>query len=187
VTDSYRTDTASAVVPRAVPLGAVWITHHPVEDPAPAGPGLAHLDYAGALDVAARVGARLPTRAEVFALHAASSAAGTELVPCILPDAEQRAAGAVPGDPAMASRAWCDRHDGRVLEAMPRDGDAPVGNAGKHWIGPAPPDLAALCGWFVGGAPIQSGLGFPHNRGHFDYGTTTMLVWDHDPGAERAP
>jgi hypothetical protein len=189
MTDSYVTNPAAVIVPRAVRLGSVWITQHPVEDPA--GPGLAHLTYAGALEVAAAHGARLPTREEVLELHQVAAAAGAELVPVILPDAELRAQGCVPGDPAMASRAWCDRHDSRVLEHIVAiDADVPVANAGKHWIGPAPAGKAALCGWWMGGIMIQSGLGFPHNDQHHDYGTTTMLVWGaehHDTDPAPAP
>jgi hypothetical protein len=189
--ERYVTDPAVAVVPRFVPLGAVWITHHPVEDP---GPGLAHLTYAGALALAAANGARLPTRAEVFALHEAAAAAGTEVAILVLPDAALLAEGCVPGDPRMVTRVWCDIHDARVLAAMAadQDSDAPVANVGKHWIGPAPATRAALCGWWVadvhaygssrtGPGFVQSGDDFPHDDQHSDYATTTMLVRDQPP------
>jgi hypothetical protein len=187
----YITDPAVAVIPRFVRLGAIWITHHPVEDP---GPGLAHFTYAGALALAAANGARLPTRDEVLALHMAATAAGTELELVNLPDAELRAQGCVPGDPRMVTREWCDIHDAKVLTAMgPQSGsDAPVANAGKHWIEPAPERMAALCGWWVanvhafgstrtGPGFVQSGEGFPHDDQHSDYATTTMLVRDQAP------
>jgi hypothetical protein len=207
--DRYVSDPARAVVPRFVPLGdsGLWITHHPVEDPvADGGPGLAHLTYAGALLVAAAVGdgARLPSRDEIGALHLAAAAAGTELVPCILPDAGMVALGSYPGDPRMVTLLWCARHDGVVLATMAslaRDvGDSPIANAGKHWIGPAPAGLAGLCGWWVerlqdyvgrdevtrrplrsGAGFIQAGYGFPHNDSHSDYATTCMLVRDSVP------
>lgn len=187
----YITDPAAAVVPRRVRLAAgLEITHHPVEDPA--GPGLAHLTYAGALAVAEANGARLPTRPELFLLHQVAVAAGTELAPLTLPDALLRAQGCQPGGPWMVGRDACDRHDAAVLLRITGaigTGDAPWANAGKHWIGPAPDDLAALCGWWVadvsafgatrrGPGFVQSGEGFPHNRDHADYGTTTTLVWD---------
>jgi hypothetical protein len=189
--ERYLTDPAISVVPRFVRLGAVWITHHPIED---AGPGLAHFTYAGAVAVAAANGARLPTRAEVFALHEAAATAGTELPVFDLPDAALRAEGCVPGDPRMVTRAWCDLHDAKVLAAMApnTDSDAPVANAGKHWIGPAPAKLAALCGWWVadvraygssrsGPGFVQTGEDFPHDDQHSDYATTTMLVRDQAP------
>lgn len=173
----YITDPASIVLPRWVPLvSGLEILHHPVEDPT--GPGLAHLTYRAALEVASASGARLPTRAEVLLLHGVASTAGTELVPCILPDADMRAAGMVPGDPRMVTREWCEKHDAAVLEAIDEmhGYDAPFANAGKHWIGPAPLGRAALCGWWQHGSFIQSGLGAPHDDQHHDYATTTMLV-----------
>lgn len=195
----YLSDPASVVVPRAVPLGSVWITQHPLEDPQP-GPGLAHLDYAQALEIAAANHARLPTTAEILALHEAAAAAGTEIEPVFLPDATLRAEGCVPGDPRMVTRPWCDRHDSAVLSAIAAlgdRGDAPIANAGKHWRDGAPPDLAGLCGWWVpdlrlfssarsGAGFVQEGGDWPHNRQHADYGTTTMLVWDSDPSAGDA-
>lgn len=187
---SYRTPLPSVVLPRFVPLApGVEVTHHPLED-ASRPSGLAHLSYRDALAYAATVGARLPTRAEVVELHEVAEAAGTELAPCILPDSEMRAAGAKPGDPAMSTLAWCDYHDmlvvGWIKMSLP-DQDTPVANAGKHWIGPAPPGKAALCGWWVadlrpfgghGAGFVQSGTGFPHDDEHHDYGTTCMLVRD---------
>ena len=174
----YITPPSAIIIPRFVPLApGLEITHHPLETNA-TGPGLAHLTYRGALEVAAANGARLPTRAEVEMLHEVASKAGTELAPVILPDAGMRAAGMVPGDPRMVTREWADRHDALVAQQVPAlDVDSPpIANAGKHWIGPAPAGKAALCGWWSGGAFIQSGLGFPHDEAHHDYATTTMLV-----------
>jgi len=195
----YLSDPATVVVPRAVPLGSIWVTQHPLEDPDP-GPGLAHLNYAQALEIAAANGARLPTTEEILALHEAAAAACTELSPLFLPDATLRAEGCVPGDARMVTRPWCDRHDSGVLAAIAAlgdRGDAPIANAGKHWRGGAPPNLAGLCGWWVpdvslfgssrrGPGFIQAGADWPHNREHADYGTTTVLVWDCDPSAPAA-
>ena len=177
--DSYITPLPSVVVPRWVTLApGLLITHHPIEDPQ--GPGLAHLTYRDALALADRLGARLPTRAEVLELHELAAAAGTEIAPVILPDAHLRAQGCVPGDPRMVTRAWCDRHDAAVLLAIAglADQETAVANAGKHWIGPAPTGRAALCGWWQGGALIQSGLGAPHDDLHHDYATTCILIMD---------
>lgn len=192
----YLSDPASVVIPRAVKIGNVWITHHPLEDPDP-GPGLAHLNYAQALAIADANKARLPTVAEILALHEAAAAAGTELSPIFLPDATLRAQGCVPGDPRMVTREWCDRHDSGVMDAITAlgdKGDAPIANAGKHWRDGAPPNLSGLCGWWVpdvrlfstsrkGPGFVQAGGDWPHNRQHADYGTTTLLVWESDPSA----
>lgn len=188
----YVSNPAAAIVPRRVALApGVEITHHPVEDP---DVGLAHLTYDGALEVAASVGARLPTSEEVLALHLAAALAGTELAPLTLPDEFLRAQGCMPGGPWMVTREACERHDAAVIRAeagRDADPDAPIANAGKHWRGGAPTGRAGLCGWWVahveryGGARtgpgfVQEGAGWPHDRGHADYATTTMLVWDVD-------
>ena len=187
----YITPLDAVVIPFKVRMGDLWITHHPVEDPS--GPGLAHLTYALALQVAARAGARLPTRAEVLLLHDAAAEAGTEIEPVSLPDALQMSAGLKPGDPLMLTLEWAAIHDSRVVPSIRRFAtriqDKPVANAGKHWIGPAPIGKAALCGWHVpkveawgssrtGQGFVQDGTGFPHDDQHHDYATTTMRVWD---------
>jgi hypothetical protein len=159
-----------------VAFGDIEITQSPLLD---AHCGLAHLTYAQALAVARDNGARLPTRDEVLRLHEVAAANGTELEPFTLPDRAMAAEGAKPGDPAMVTWEWCARHDAVVTPQIRRivpTSDAPIANAGKHWIGPAPDGLAALCGWWSNGAFIQSGLGCPHNDQHSDYATTTVLV-----------
>lgn len=188
----YRSNINKVHLPPAVQLGAVWITHHPVEDPEV---GLAHLSYSDALALATLHNARLPTSAEILALHQAAAAAGTELAPMNLPDAALRAQGCVPGDARMVTREWCVRHDEAVQRAIAALGDTgnhPIANAGKHWRAGAPPNLAGLCGWWVkelkvwgtgrrGPGFVQAGGGWPHDRQHSDYATTTMLVWDTQP------
>jgi hypothetical protein len=193
--DVYATPIEAVVVPSWVPLGSVWVTQTPLLDPVPNGPGLAHLSTDEALAIAERLGARLPTTAEILLLHEVASAAGTELEAYPLPDAFLRAQRCVPGDARMSSRDWCDRHDAHVIAAITALGDLgdrPIANAGKHWRGPPPPGLAGLTGWWVpnvgiydpsrhGPGFIQQGTGFPHNRGHRDYGSTCVLVRDSLP------
>ncbi len=185
----YATDPAQVVVPHRVRVGALEVTRWPLEDPAV---GLAHLSYRDALAVAATCGARLPTTAEIFALHLAAAAAKTELEPVVLPDPFLRSQGCVPGDPRMVTQEWCERHDAAFIQQIKARDLAPeafVANAGKHWRAGAPAGLAGLCGWWVGDVArfdpsrkgqgfIQQGNGWPHNDGHRDYATTTVLVWD---------
>lgn len=186
----YRTPPARVAVPDRVTLSTgLVVTRTPLLDPGPDGPGLAHLSYADALEVAASLGARLPTRDELYQLHLDAVAAGTELHPLVLPGSAPELVGAHPGDPAMVTRAWCDAHDSRVLDALQGFPDwAPVANAGKHWIAGAAPGRARLAGWWVarvelygssrhGPGLVQEGDGDPHNDAHADYGTTTILAW----------
>lgn len=197
----YKTDPAAVVIPRWVQLGRVWITQTSLLDPAPAGPGLAHLTTDELLAIAADLGARLPTRAEILALHEVARAAGTELEVYTLPDAHLRAQGCVPGDARMASREWCERHDANRLAAIAAlgdIGDAPVANDGKHFHGsddggPPPPGLCGIMGWWVsdlraysstrhGPGFVQAGDGWPHGRNDArDYATTSKLVMDTAP------
>jgi hypothetical protein len=201
----YVTPLASVVVPRPVKLGAIWITQTPLLDPA--GPGLAHVMPVGAAEVARRHGGRMPTAADVLALHEAASAASTELAPIVLPTSAMRAHGCVPGDPRMVTREWCDDHDPLVImgiRALGELGDNPVAGAGKHWTDP----LGSLCGWWVtdvhawdpsrhGPGFIQQGghvvhgpgvvVGDTQEGGHSDYATTSVIVWDVDPATLELP
>lgn len=195
MTTPYVTPLDAVVIPRAVRMGDIWVTHHALEDPD--GPGLAHLHLDALLELAERVGARLLTAEEIYALHLVAAAAGTELHPVTLPNAAMRREGCVPGDARMVTREWCDVHDAAVLaqmaaltEAAP---DAPIANDGKYWRGGAPAGLAGLCGWWVprvelydphrhGPGFVQQGGAWPHNRRHSDYGSMGRFAWDCDPG-----
>lgn len=184
----YRTPLDRVVVPPWVGLSTgILVTRTPLQDPY--GPGLAHLSYAEALEVAAANGARLPTRDEIYQLHLDAVAAGSELSPLVLPGAAEELAGARPGDPAMVTVEWCSAHDSRALDAIRvLPPWAPVANAGKHWRYGAPPGLAGLCGWWVqhverygatgrsGPGFVQEGWSWPHNDSHTDYASTTVLV-----------
>ena len=187
----YTTLPEALGIPAWVAFGeGLEITQSPLLD---SSTGLAHLTYRQALDVAIAQSARLPTHAEVRLLHDIASGAGTELEPVILPGAspELVKSGARPGDPAMVGWDWCAIHDSlvvpRIRQLIASHPDMPIANAGKHWIGPAPAGLAALCGWWVhdlhdfepqysGPGFIQEGSGCPHNDQHSDYATTTVLV-----------
>lgn len=186
----YVTAPDAIACPPWVRLGTVLVTQTPLGDTLC---GLAHLTYAQALEVATAYGARLPTRAEVYALHLAASEAGTELEPFVLPTPTQRATGSRPGDPAMVSFEWAATHDAavvsqvrRLLSAAPQ---ALVANAGKHWIGGASRGMARICGWWTervesygssrhGHGFVQEGVIDVHGDAHFDYATTTILARD---------
>lgn len=94
--------------------------------------------------------------------------------------------------PSMATVEWSRRHDAVVLRILAAvdDGKRPVLGVGKQWISGAPEGRAHLMGWWtktlqrygrrrgegwvqLPAAPKSAG---PHDDGHHDYGTTTMLV-----------
>lgn len=180
-TTPYVTAPENVVVPAWTALGSDQVLAEPLRDALTG--GLAHLTYKGALAAAAANGAELLTHDDVVALSTAARAAGYELDPVILPTAALQAEGYRSGDPAMVTRRWAEIHDAAVQAQLDRrgwDGTKPVSNAGKHWIAGAPPGRAYLMGWRMpSGAFIQagvaSGLG-PHDDGHHDYATTTVLV-----------
>lgn len=145
---------------------------HRLEDGTPL---FARLTYLGASRVALREGARLPTRDEVRLLHVV----GLQLEPVTMP---------ITGEIAGSERH--DREVWRRLRALGWDGGKVVSGAGKHWISGAPPGRAWLAGWWTSQlgryVPGRRGPGWvqegatsgqgPHNDGHHDYGTTTILV-----------
>lgn len=135
----------------------------------------ARLTYLGALRVAARLGASLPSRDEVYRLHAV----GLQVEPITMP--------------ITATLAGSEKHDRelwRRLRALGWHGGLPVSGAGKHWIAGAPAGRAYLAGWWTrrleAFSPSRRGPGWvqegatsgkgPHDDQHHDYGTTTMLV-----------
>ncbi len=174
----HHTNLADAYVDERVSFGfGKMISRRPVFDGAhylrPNKPGDGHLfarlNYAQALEFAASQGGRLPTSAEIDELRSL----GLQLKPYLgTPKAE---------NDIEHSR----RHDFDVFRQLAEhgwDGELPVAGAGKHWIAGAPEGRSRLKGWDKdGGGP---GLEWwqpdqvAHNRGHFDDGTTTMVVWD---------
>lgn len=162
-----------------LPGGGVEVTRlplidsqHRLEDGTPL---LARLTYRDALRVAERLGAALPTRDEVRRLHVV----GLQLEPITMA--------------ITATLAGSKKHDAelwRRLRALGWDGGRPVSGAGKHWIAGAPPGRAYLAGWWTrrleSYSPTRRGPGWvqegatsgpgPHDDGHHDYGTTTILV-----------
>ena len=147
----------------------------------------AQLTARAAIVATSTLGGRLPTFGEVSAIDRV----GYRLAPVVLPDLEQRAA--VPrrkGEDSkayerrvrrdMASFAWLERHDLRVLEQFRKsawNGTDPVANFGKLWIGPTPPGTGKIRGWSDGrGGWIQRGLRPQHDDLHCDYATKTYLV-----------
>jgi len=155
----------------------------------------ARLSYRSALQVAASLGAELPTRDDLLALHEVARAAGTELTPVTLPTRQMCWAAKVDDtDQAAVQRfrvanmqgeEWCAAHDELVLMARGGRGDlpGPWGNIGKQWIAGASPGRSRLMGWALpNGTWIQSGL-YPvgdtheaHDDGYADYSSTVILV-----------
>lgn len=145
-----------------VALGGKRFTAYPLRSTVSG--GFARLTYRDAGRVAKRLGARLPTEAEV---RMWDSAPGVKhLSPCTQP-----------AGPLMATREAADKHDACVL-AQVGDWRGPISGAGKHWIAGAPPGRALNFGWKrADGSYIQT-LGNAHNDLHTDYSQTTILVWD---------
>lgn len=191
----YITKPEDVVPPAAwAKVGTAELSSEPLRDRRTG--GYARLTYAGALAAASALGAELPTRADLDALHEFAKGAGLELAPVLLPDAAMlREAGIDPENKAavnafrnanMASEAWARVHDQRVraqLVTRGWDERRPVANAGKHWMAGAPQGRAYLRGWRSKGKFIQTGpdpdkIGTdkgPHDDGHHDYGTTTVV------------
>jgi hypothetical protein len=168
-----------------LPWGPYYVTAEPLRD-AQTG-GYAHLSYRVALEAAAALDARLPTREEVLALFDVALV----LQPVILPDNDMiRSAGGASAigvvaqhlrDTQMTGLEWARIHDTRVREQLDALGWASariVANAGKHWIAPCPPGRGRLCGWKMGSTLIQAGTVEygQHNDEHHDYATTTILI-----------
>lgn len=138
--------------------GGTWITKLPVWE----GEASGLFCHWGAAEGAARLagaGMRLPTWQELEELHHHA----LFLDPVTLPTAEMQKQGAVPGDPAMSSRAWCAIHDAEVFARLAKagwDGAAPVSNAGKHWCADG-----AIYGWWKRGGGMIQGLSYFHEPG----------------------
>lgn len=183
----YVTDPSAIDCPPWVPLGERWITLEPLRDNATG--GYAHLTYAGALDAAAALGARLPSVDDIMRLHAV----GHELRPVTLPSIAMLHEAGIPMSAIDAYRNanmcgidWCRIHDDAARAQLASwDGRKPLANAGKHWVCGAPPGRAYLMGWWMGGRWIQPppapGSQGPHDRGHTDYSMCTILVRDSAP------
>ncbi len=186
-----------------------WVTRVPLVDGA-ASPLFAHLDYEGALAVAARLGGQLVRPETVVEIHAV----GHQIRPYPLPDSEQRIAfrsarGKRPSliiegaawDRAlyapMASREWCERHDFEVWSRIAQsdwDLGRPVSGAGKLWVHGALPGKSRLMGWprrtdskslakrgAGGERDWLQPLMNAHDRRHHDYGTLTVIECDDEP------
>lgn len=129
--------------------------------------GYARLSYTNALALAGRLGVRLPSQADVDAVHAAAQAAGLALKPCTLP-----------GDASMRSKARCAEHDACVrdqLEARRWDGRSAVSNVGKDWLAGAPAGKAINYGWIVNGHALQP-VSSAHGDFWTDYSQCTRFV-----------
>lgn len=171
---TYRTPLDRAAVHLAgwVPLtDDLEVTAAPLVDTSPGGPPFARLCARDALEVAARLGARLLTQAE----HDLLWRVGRKLRPVI-----KR-----PG-PEMASLEYAQQHDAELLDQLKSwDGKTPLANAGKQWVHGAPKGRAWNYGWWDSSAPngvMWQRLGTTHDDQHTDYSQLTMLA---RPG--RAP
>lgn len=169
VTEVYRTAPKRAAVGDSsgwLPFGDdLEITAAPLIDSTSGGPTFARLTYSDALEVAARIGARLLTQAE----HDRLWAIGRRLLPVIM----------TPG-PRMASLEYAKQHDAKLAKQLAGwDGSTPLANAGKQWVHGAPKGRAWNYGWWDLKAPngrMWQTLGTTHDDQHTDYSQLTMLV-----------
>lgn len=172
----------------------VWITNLPLWDP---DEGIfAELTYRDALTVAERHGARLPKPGEIVELNAHS----LRLDPFFMPSApmidqegERRGHALHEAEidawrnENMSGLEWAQIHTAEMLRRLEHSewSGGAVSNIGKHWVAGAPAGRAYLAGWFYKGRFMQPlpalGSRGPHDDGHHDYGTTTILVADSDP------
>lgn len=169
-------------------IGSVWLTTEPLREQSSG--RYAHLSYRGALAVAERFGAELPSAADLDALREVAIV----LTPVTLPDLQMlRQAGICAGNRAaigafrcahMAGEDWAQIHDERVqaqLDALGWDGGRPIIGAGKQWIAGAPRGRAWLKGWpLPNGRWIQTGVeapgaAGPHDDLHVDYAMVPVL------------
>jgi hypothetical protein len=125
----------------------------------------ARLTYRDALIVVARLGGRLPTRAEVIETIAHARAHGVVLAPVTLSHG-----------PEMVTLAHAQEHDGLVAQQLR---GAIVAGIGKHWVAGAAPGRSRICGWpRADGSLWQAGTKDVHGDDHHDYATTTLVVRD---------
>jgi hypothetical protein len=144
----------------------VEVTRLPLVDGSTTEPLFARLTYRDAIAVAARLGGRLPTRAEVIACIQAARAGGLVCKPVTLSYG-----------PEMIERPHAVQHDERVKAMLTGwDGWVPVCGVGKHWVAGAAPGKSRLCGWWNGIQLIQSGLTDVHDDLHHDYASLTLVV-----------
>lgn len=152
--------------------GGIEMTRMPLFDSRPEvrarGVSFARLSYAEALEVAARLGARLPTCDELD--RAAALPNAHRLSPCTLPaNGEER------------TEEWAKRHDLCVvtlLEARALEPGHILISAGKHYAAGAPEGKARICGWYDKDDPRKK-IQHPydgHGRNYRDYAQTTELV-----------
>lgn len=169
-------------------LGAIWVSRRPLFD-LRTGLSSRHT-YREAQAAVARLGARLPTPAEIDAIRDdALAAGGCILAPICLPDlAQQHAAGIFRGhypsdedgeaaheaavqvlrSANMAGEEYVRYHDNAIdaaLEACGWQGDRAVMNDGKWYADGAPDGRAWLKGWWTGHSYIQHGPSGPHDPG----------------------
>lgn len=158
------------------------VTAEPLLDPSGA-TRYARLGYRAASELAAQLGARLPTETEAKALHAG----GVLLEPCTLPGSRMAEVAAVhrergwpspvAGDRRMGSLEWARIHDDCVAAQIAKAGaeGSAFANAGKLWLKGAKPGKAINFGWLQNGKFIQNPGGV-HDDQHTDYSQLITLV-----------
>ncbi len=204
----YETAPEDVVLSRSgwAQVGTNWQTVEPLRDRCT---GLyARASYAGGKAALARLGLRMPYRAEVEARRLASPVA---LPVFYLPDRPIQQANAAsrsqyPNDQAFVQSllnrymktpewaAYFDDQVGSLLRARQWNGRALITNMGKLWIAAGPndtpvaPGRARLMGWWDGTRWMQQGIGVApagvdlnHDDGHHDYATLLYAVSETDP------
>lgn len=164
---THHTDPKNTAVAGWAHLRPGWeVTLLPVIDTAEALDGggrvFARLNYDEALQVADAHNASLPLGEDIEALRRV----GLDVGPYF---------GTPTAETALMHSKRHDQHVADQLDALGWSGCQPVFNAGKHWVAAAPPGRSRLFGWWLNGRWVQPN-NIAHNRGHFDDGTTTILV-----------
>lgn len=149
-TGVYQTPLSAVGAPDWIDVpGVGTVTRLPIDDLSTG--GFARLTYSNAMALAEKLGAVLLSSDEVSAIDSYARERGQSLAPCILP-----------AGPAMASLAYCRKHDECVRAQIHTS--SVVSNAGKDWCRGAPKGKAFNYGWIVANAPIQ-----PLSSAHADY------------------
>lgn len=195
--ERYLTPLAAVLTPLWVPLSSGLLI---ANEPLRSSDGVAtyaRVPYRQQLALAADCGAMLPRRADMIALHELARGLGTELRPVILPTPAICAAHGVSWhdeagkqrlrEQYMMGAEWCQAHDLAVALQVPVGSGVPWANIGKPAIRTTPPEPpvpvghAAIMGWWLNGAWVQSGLYPPgshffHDDQYTDYSWLTLLV-----------
>lgn len=161
--------------------------------------GYARQGQAHAEAMAARLGGRLATQAEIEQIARVAYFISPVIVRETGEETRERMSrGGTDPLERMATAEWCKREDAGIRAQLVGlwDGDRPVLNAGKHWIERSAEDrkrgVAVNMGWDTDprvdvtkwiqtpGRAHNAGAPDGEDVGHLDYSQTMLVVWDED-------